>query len=141
MAVSLLALPAVAIAAALTLAYLGAGVPLATASVLLFAYFLLCHAIAGNVASVAFPAAIALRALNQTFITPQAGLVLLVTLSVVTTVAAVSWWVVAPGGSLAIVAVQAVLTGAAMTAYMAVSHNTTRMADVNRERLAEGVAS
>ena len=141
LAVSLLALPAIATGVVLTLAYLEAGVPLATASVLLFAYFLCCHAIAGNMASVAFPMPISLRALNQTFVTAPGGLVLLVTLAVATGVAAASWWIAAPAGSVAIVAAQAVLTAAALIAYSAVLPNTTRMAAMSRERLVQEVVS
>jgi hypothetical protein len=139
LAVSMLAIPAATIGVVLTLAYLGAGVWLAASSVLLFAYFLCCHAIAGNMASVAFPTPISLRSLNQTFIAAQGGLVLLVTFAVVTSVAAASWWVAAPAGAIAIVGAQAVLTAAALAAYGAVSHNTTRMAALNRERLAQEV--
>jgi hypothetical protein len=139
LAVAVLALPATTIGAVLTLAYLGAGVQLAAASVLLFAYFLCGHAIAGNMASIAFPIPISLRSLNQTFISASSGLVLLVTFAVVTSVAAASWWVAARSGSTAIVVAQAVLTAAAVAAYSAVLHNSTQMTALNRERLAHEV--
>lgn len=141
LAVAVLALPAAATGAVLALAYLGAGVWLAAASVLLFAYFLCALAIAGNMASIAFPTPINLRSLNQTFITGQAGLVLLVAFAVATSVAAASWWVAAASGSVAMVAAQAVLTAATIAAYSALSHNPAGMAALNRERLAQEVAS
>jgi hypothetical protein len=139
LAVAVLALPGAAIGAVLTLTYFGAGLGLAAASVLLVAYFLCGHAIAGNMASIAFPTPITLRALNEAFITASGGLVLLVTFAVVTSVAAASWWAAAPSGPMASVAVQSVLTAAAIAGYSAVSHNTTRMAAWNRERLAQEV--